>query len=99
MSRIDLLTSVLHVSKLFVSLISVQKIAKMNEYQILFDDVNTFPCNKVHGWKIRLAKFHCGLYYIHPTPLSVERKTDSKVAAVTSITAREKITLLHRGLG
>ena len=43
MARIGLLTSVLHVSKLFVSLISVQKVAKMNEYQILFDDVNTFP--------------------------------------------------------
>ena len=52
MAPIGLLTLVLHVPKLFVSLLSVQKIAKMDEYQIIFDDVDAFLCHKVQGWRI-----------------------------------------------
>ena len=54
MTPIGLLTHILHVPKLYMSLISVQKLAKMNEYQIMFNDVDVFLCNKVYGWKIVL---------------------------------------------
>ena len=53
---IGLLSRVLCVPKLFVSLVSVQRIAKLREYGISFDDTDVVLCNKVNGWKIVLAK-------------------------------------------
>ena len=53
---IGLLSRVLHVPKLFVSLVSVQRIAKLREYEILFHESDVLLCNKVNGWKIGLAK-------------------------------------------
>ena len=50
------ITNVLHVPKLFVSLISVQRLAKIKEFNILFNDIDAYLCHKVHGWKIGLAK-------------------------------------------
>ena len=40
LAQIGLLTNVLHVPKLFVSLISVQKIAKLEEYRIIFERID-----------------------------------------------------------
>ena len=53
---IGLLSRVLHVPKLFVNLVSVQRIAKMDDFRIIFEDTDVILCNKVHGWRIGLAK-------------------------------------------
>ena len=45
---IGLLTQVLHVPKVFISLVSIQKLAKMSEYRIVFDNFDVFLYNKVH---------------------------------------------------
>ena len=39
--------NVLHVPKLFINLISVKTLAKMREYNILFDNVDAYLCHKV----------------------------------------------------
>ena len=38
---------VLHVPKLFVNLFYIHRVAKLDEYTIIFDDVDAFLCNKV----------------------------------------------------
>ena len=43
------LTNVLYVPKLCVSLVSVQRLAKMKEYNVLFDDIDAYLCQKVLG--------------------------------------------------
>ena len=53
---IGLSSRVLHISKLFISLVSVQRVAKLDEFRIIFEDTNAILCNKVYGWKIGLAK-------------------------------------------
>ena len=74
------ITNVLHVPKLCVSLIFVQRLAKMKDYNILFDDIDAYLCHKVHGWKTRLPKVQQGLYYLPwKNPLKAVR---SKVATV-----------------
>ena len=42
LATIGLLTNVLYVPNLFVSLISVQKITKKEEYRIIFDGIDAF---------------------------------------------------------
>ena len=64
LAPIGLLTRVLHVPKLFVSFVSVRRIANLDEYKILFDNFDAFLGNNVHGWKIGLARVYHGLYYI-----------------------------------
>ena len=51
---------------LFVSLVSVWRIAKFDEYRILFDGTDTFLSNKFHGQRIGLAEVHYDLYYLQP---------------------------------
>ena len=53
---IGLITHVLHVPKLFVNLISVQKLAKLTEYQIIFDDIDAYLFHKVQKSRIGLAR-------------------------------------------
>ena len=81
---IGLLTHVLHVPKLSVSLRPFQKIAKMDEYKIIFDDVDAFLCNKFQGWRIGLAEVLYGLYYLSHTTLSPQRETKFKITMVTN---------------
>ena len=38
---------VLHVPRLFVNLVYIHRLAKLDEYTIIFDDVDAFLCNKV----------------------------------------------------
>ena len=52
---IGILTNVLHIPKLCVSLVSVQRLAEMREYNVLFDDINAYLCHKVLRWRIGLA--------------------------------------------
>ena len=79
---IGILTNVLHIPKLCVSLVSVQRLAKLKDYHILFDDINAYLCHKVLGWKIGLAKVQHGLYYLPRTDLSTMRGAGLKVAVV-----------------
>ena len=58
---ICLITNVLYVRKLFVSLIFVQRLAKLTKYSILFDNFDAYLCHKVQGLKIGLAKIKQGL--------------------------------------
>ena len=58
------LDEVLHIPKLCINLISVQKIAKMPNYSILFDDDDSFLINKLSSQKIGLAKVVKGLYQL-----------------------------------
>ena len=53
---IGLLTHVLHVPNLFVNLISVQRLAKLTEYRIVFDDLDAYLCHKVQRSRIGLAR-------------------------------------------
>ena len=46
---IGLITHMLHVPKLFVSLVSVQRLSKLKNYSILFDDLDAYLCSKVQG--------------------------------------------------
>ena len=61
---IGLLTQVLHVPKLYIILVSVQRFTRTGEYRIIFDNFNAFLYNKVHGWTIRLARICQGLYHL-----------------------------------
>ena len=74
--------NVLHVPKLFVNLISVQRLAKMQEYNILFDNMDAYLCHKAHRWRIGLAKVQNGLYYLPRTDPSTIQGADSRVAAI-----------------
>ena len=42
LASIGLLTRVLHVPKFFMSLLSVHRIGKLDEYKIMFDDCDNF---------------------------------------------------------
>ena len=93
---IGILTNVLHVLKLLVSLISVQRLAKIKEFNILFDDIDAYLCHKVHGWKIGLARVQQGLYYLPWT--NPTRAAGSKVATVQT-SQEERIMAIHQRMG
>ena len=96
---IGLLTQVLHVPKLFISLVSIQKLAKMREYRIVFDNFDAFLYNKVHRWRIGLARICHVLYHLLITPGTLRQKEKFMVSAVTSVPAKKEATLIHRRLG
>ena len=101
------LEHVLHVSQLFISLISVQKVTSLYPYKIEFDGLNAFLCNKVQGWKTGLAEVRQGLYYLstHRPPQEIVRVAGSHflpqcntlAAAITR--RKDKLRLIHRRLG
>ena len=64
MQPFGILANVLHIPKLFVSLISVQRLAKIKEYTVLFDDLDAYLCNKVQRWRIGLAKIQQDVFYL-----------------------------------
>ena len=96
---IGLLTQVLHVLTIFISLVSAQKLAKMSEYRIVFDNFDAFLYNKVHGWRIGLARICQGLYHLLITTVTLRQKEEFMVAAVMSVPAKKEATLIHRRLG
>ena len=95
---IGTISNVLHVPKLFINLISIQKLAKMREYNILFDDVNAYLCHKVLGWKIGLDKVQQGLYYLPCQNSGRMLGTEHKVAAVKKF-SKEEIMEAHQRMG
>ena len=95
---IGLLTQVLYIPKLFVSLVSVQRLAKNKEYNILFDDLNAFLCNKVLGWRIGLARVQQGLYFLPWVASREGRKVEHQVVAISSNFEGE-IMRIHQRMG
>ena len=93
---IGLLSRVLHVPKLFVNLVSVQRIAKMDNFRIIFEDTDAILCNKVHGWKIGLAKVWQGLYHLPSTSPNNGRLSNGQTTALSSALEEGKVILLHR---
>ena len=71
-----LLTLVLHV-ELFISLVSVHRLAKLDEFKIIFDGIHGFLGNKVHGWRTRLSRTQKGLYYLSFTTTNHCKESDS----------------------
>ena len=96
---LGILHYVFHVPRLFMNLASVQRIAKLDEYRIIFDDFDVFLYNKVHGWRTGLAKVHNGLYYIHNTHVDTVKEVEDKVTVVTTNSVAKKIHWLHKRLG
>ena len=95
-----LITHVLHVPKLFVSLVSIQRLAKLTDYSILFDDLDAYLCSKVNGSRIGLAKIRHGLYYLPEIDSQSPVAGGLKVASVqASLTQLEPIMELHHQMG
>ena len=92
------ISSVIHVPKLFVSLISVQRLAKIKEYNILFDDIDAYLCHKVDGWKIGLAKVQHGLYYLPFGSLTAMIGAASSIS-IRKETSKENIFAIHQRMG
>ena len=95
---IGLLTQVLHVPKIFISLVSVHKLAKISEYRIIFDNFDAFLYNKVHRRTIGLARICNGLQHLLTTPVILRQKEHFTVAVVRSTPAKKEATLIHRRL-
>ena len=101
------LEHVLHVLQLFISLISVQKVASLYLYKIEFDGLNAFLCNKVQRWKTGLAEVCQGLYYLstHRRPPEIVSGAGDyvlpKCNALTAadINRKDELMLIHRRLG
>ena len=92
------ISNVLHVSKLFVSLMSVQRLAKIKEYNILFDDIDAYLYQKVDGWRFGLAKVQHGLYYLPWGSSNVMIGAGSPVA-IRKATPKETILEIHQRMG
>ena len=82
---IGLITHVLHVPKLFVNLISVQKLAKLTEYQIIFDDIDAYLFHKVQKSRIGLARIQHGLYYLLGANPALGLTAGSKAASAEAL--------------
>ena len=93
---IGCITDVLHVPKLFVSLVFVQRLASLKNYSILFDDLDAYLCSMVHGSRIRLVKVKKGLYYLPGFDSRSSLATGLKVASTILV---EPIMELHHRMG
>ena len=101
------LEHVIHLSQLFISLISVQKVASIYPYKFEFDELNAFLCNKVQRWKTGLAEVCQGLYYLstHRHPQEIVRAAGDHILpqcnalAAADIKRKDELMLIHRRLG
>ena len=90
-----------HVPQLFISLISVQKVASLYPYKIEFDELNTFLYNKVKGWKTRLVEFRQGIYYLltNRPPQEIVREAESHILPPCNTLAntrrKDELRLIH----
>ena len=95
-----LITHVLHVRKLFVSLVYVQRLAKLTDYSILFYDLDAYLCSKVNRSRIGLDKIRQGLYYLPKIDPQSPVAGGLKVASVqASLAHLEPIMELHHQMG
>ena len=90
--------NVLYVPKLFVSLVLVQRLAKMKEYNILFDDIHAYLFHKVDGWKIGLAKVQKVLYYL-PRGTSNAMVGAESPMTTRRATSKEMVLEIHQRMG
>ena len=95
---IGLLTHVLHVPKLFVNLISVQRLAKLTEYRIVFDDLDAYLCHKVQRSKIGLARIQQGLYYLLGTDPTIVLIAGSKATSADA-SSKNPLMEIHKQMG
>ena len=96
---IVLLTHVLHVPKLFVNLISVQRLAKLTDYRIVFDDLDAYLCHKVQRSRIGLARIQHGLYYLLGADPSIIPTAGSKVASTKQVFPNSTLMEIHQRMG
>ena len=68
---------------------------KLDEYIYFFHGIDAFLYNKVHIWRIGLAKFHGGLYNLKSTNLRPTKKNGFRVAIVTSNHMKNALILRH----
>ena len=80
---------VLHVHKLFASIVLVHHVASKASNTIEFDGTTAFLCNKVVGWKIGLAKVQKGLYHL-PSTLSKEQQIRGSIRPVAGVVSKPK---------
>ena len=85
--------------KIFINLLSVQKLAKKSEKRIIFNNFDVFLHNKVHRWRIGLARISHVLYHLLTTPVILRQIENFRVAIVTSVHAKKEAILIHRRLG
>ena len=99
------LDHVLHVHKLFISLVLVKGIVSLIPHKIEFDAINASLCDKVRGWKTGLAKVYKGLYYLpsHENTKESVRSSLSNImyqsnalAAVDTRRGEDKGWLIHQ---
>ena len=81
-----------------MSLISVQRLAKIEEYNILFDDIDAYLCHKVDGWRIGLVKVQHGLYYL-PWGSSNAMIGAGSLVALRKAIPKETILEIHQRMG
>ena len=77
---------------------SVQRLAKTKEYNILFDDVYAYLYQKVDGWRIGLGKVQHGLYYL-PWGSSNTMIGVGSPVAMRKATPKETILEIHQRMG
>ena len=98
----------LHIPKIFISLISVQRIAFLIPEKIEFEGINAFLCNKVQEWKIGLARVHEGLYYFPSnrntkepirSTINNEMCQSNVLSIIDARLIEDKVWLIHHKLG
>ena len=77
---------------------SVQRIAKIKEYNILFDDIDAYLCHKVDEWRIGLAKVQHGLYYLPWGSPTAMIGAESPIS-IRKATSKDTIFEIHQRMG
>ena len=79
--------------------ISVQRLAKLTDYRIVFDDLDAYLCHKVQRLRIGLARIQHGLYYLLGADPSIIPTVGSKVASVEQAFPKGTIMEIHQRMG
>ena len=94
---VRILEDVLHIPKLCINLISVQKLAKLPKYSIIFYDDECFLINKWSNQKIGMARIFKGLYQLQGTGTAACLKALSNKKGTNK--SWSNYLLLHQRLG
>ena len=86
------LSRVLHVPRLVVHILSLNKLVRDLDHDLTFNSHSCFYRDKVSGRMTTLAKEHQGLYLVRPPPSTF-------VAAAVYSPSHDRLWLLHRHLG
>ncbi|KAK2433017.1 putative mitochondrial protein [Trifolium repens] len=91
------LKNVLHIPKLAINLISIQKLTQDLSCNVIFHNLDCVLQDKISGRTIGHAREWNGLYYLEEPDLS--SKKDLPHSLVSVLTNKEKILLYHCRLG